>query len=362
MKKQLVIALLSILLIVVIVLAGCGPKTTTVTTSTTTTTTATTTKVLKPVEIIWADTTPAQAPKSRYIQEVAKEITDATGGLVTFTFYWSNSLMPQGELFKGIQEGVADICYFPLDINIAPLSWGMCGLPFMGVPNMEKGTQIWWDLYDEFPQVRAEWEGVKIMSSSMMPPQQLHTTGKVVRVPNDLRNMKVIASGETAKVVAAAGATPVEVGVQDLYMSLNSALTEAFINHWPVMNVFGVQPLLKYHANFGEGGWFMTPHMILMNPAKFNALPAEWQELFVKKFKEYELGIMALDNQEIERTYKEANDTGQNTQTLTSQEIQQWVNLALPLHADYIKKLEGMGYTGVQAVFDRSKELIAAAQ
>ena len=355
--KGKIIGLLSILMVLVLVLGACGTKTTTTTTSTTTSTTS-----VEPIEIIFADTTPAQAPRCIYLQQIADEITAETDGLVTFTFYWSNSLMPQNELVKGIQEDVADMCYYPMNVDIAPLSWGMCGLPFQGVPSMEVGNQVWWDLYNEFPQVQAEWEGVKIMSSSMMPPIQMHTTGKVVRVPNDLKGMKVIASGETAKVVSAAGGTPVEVGVQDLYMSLNSALTEAYVNHWPVMNVFGVQPLLPYHANWGDGGMCMTPHMILMNPAKFNSLPADIQQIFVDKFLEHQAGVMEVDNSEIQRCYREADEAGQTTVWLTDEEIQQWMDIAAPLHADYIKKLEGMGYKGVQEIFDRSADLIAAAK
>ena len=113
MKKKFIIAVVLVTLIAAVALSGCAAPTTTIspTTSTAPTTAPEPTKV---IELIYNDTTPGQIPKCQHTQAWAKKIEDMRNGRVKFTYYWSNSLIPQPDIIKGVAKGVDDISYLPL--------------------------------------------------------------------------------------------------------------------------------------------------------------------------------------------------------------------------------------------------------
>jgi hypothetical protein len=77
---------------------------------------------------------------------------------------------------------------------------------------MTAGTKIWWELYNKFPAMKNEWADVKLLASRMMPPDQIHTTRKMVKTPADVKGMKLaISSALISKVITLQGgaATPI---------------------------------------------------------------------------------------------------------------------------------------------------------
>ena len=267
--------------------------------------------------------------------------------------------MPQNELFKGIQTGVADMAYLPVNLDFTPISYFAFGLPFMSASTMEVGTDLWWQLYNKTPAMQKEWNGIKIMAMRMMPGVQFHTTKKQIKVPEDVKGMKLIATGELAKIIGSIGGAPVEVGVQDMYMSLSSGLTEGILNHWPVVSVFGILPVLPYHSNIGEGGIYMALDSIIMNPKSFDKLPPDIQKIFVEQFKIYQAGMIKVDNGFTQKIYKDSKDANQTTVYLNAEQIQAWKNVAKPSHEAWLQGMEKKGYADIRAIYNEAAKMLS---
>jgi TRAP-type C4-dicarboxylate transport system substrate-binding protein len=99
-------------------------------------------------------------------------------------------------------------------------------LGFMDYPSMKAGTEIYHKIWDKFPEIREEFKGVKVLASRMQPGFQLSFTKKQVRVPSDIKGMKIISLGAFTAEMAAMGAAPMDVKVGDMYMSLERGLAE----------------------------------------------------------------------------------------------------------------------------------------
>jgi TRAP-type C4-dicarboxylate transport system substrate-binding protein len=359
--KKLFPIMLMIAVVVALVIGGCAKETpapTPTATQATTTAPATTTPT-KPMELIFSCNTPASAPMCQDEQKCFDLITERSGGRVTFTCYWSSTLIPDDESWNGMLSGVCDLLHWVASEDYQRLNWGIMNMPFIGWPSMEVGAEINLKLIDKFPEMKEEFKGVGILGIRMMPPVQIHTIKKPVKVPEDLKGMKIICTGAMAKFVNLVGGVPCDIQPGDMYTALNSGLAEGNINHWPVVSVFGTLPLYNYHTNFGDGGIQMLPMGIVANPQSWAKIPADIQKIMIDTYQEICVtGGYAMDRGEIEKYTKEAEDAGHMITYLTPEEIKVWQDACTPLHNEWLNEFESEGKPA-KAVYAEAKRLIA---
>ena len=195
------------------------------------------------------------------------------------------------------RPAVTDITYYVvgLDWGLMPLNM-FSKLAFMGYPSMAAGTEIYQKLWDKFPEIRNEFQQVKVYGAEMSPPNHLHFTDKVVKVPADLKGMKVIAIGGTmAEEMAMMGAAPLDIKVTDLFMSLERGLANGVSIHFPVVHAFGILKLVPYHTVF-PGGTVMSVDMLLFNQKKWDKLPADVQKVFLDLEPWYTNSVMGMNS------------------------------------------------------------------
>lgn len=279
------------------------------------------------------------------------------GGKLKIIPYWSNSLFKPREIFRGALDGQADLCYWVpiIDLGLMPLN-SFAWLPMMGWPSVEAQTGIYPKLLEKFPQLREEYRGLMVYGISAMTPSHISTLKKEVRVPADLKGVKITpATEEIARMVIAAGGTPVNLVVSDWYTSAEKGVTTGFINSLGAKMGFRVMELLRYHALVEPGGFTMVPHFLLINPENWKKIPPDIQKVFKDNEPFYIEqcikgvlmdGKMALDY---------AAKNGHTTVTLTPVEYRQWAELAQPIHDEWSKKNTAKG---AKEIYDTAKKMI----
>ena len=312
----------------------------------------------KVIELSFSHTIPPVVPIAKIYEKWGGMLAERSGGRVKINFYWSQSLLKASELYRGVQTGQTDITYYVvgLDWGLMPLNM-FTKLGFMGYPSYKAGTEIYHKIYDKFPEIRAEFKGVKMLSSRMAPAYYLHFTKKKVRVPADLKGMKVISiGGSMAKEMVSMGAAVMDVKVGDMYMSLDRGLAEGISTHWPILHAFGILKLLPYHIMF-KGGAAMGPDMLLFNLKKWNSLPPDIRKIFedlgpwlaetlIKGDSGYEAMVMG-----------KAKEMGHTFITPNPEEIQSWLDAVKPIHEKWIKDTAAKGLPA-KAVYEEAKRLI----
>lgn len=314
----------------------------------------------KPIELTFNHLVPPVIPFAKVAQNWAKMIEEKSGGRVKITFYWSASLMPQQEIFKAVQTGVADVSYYPLNADFQPLSF-FASLPLMGFTSSTQGTEIYHKIYEQFPAVRDEFKGTTVLSTRMGAMSQIHTTKRAVQVPGDMKGLKLSGVGkQTAKFIQAGGAAPITGGAAaDMYMNLERGLSDGTINHFPLILVFGTLPLLQNHAVFGEGGVSGSIEAVIMNMNKFKSLPPDVQKIVEEASDWYTAEAIKLDISEVKRAEAAAKGMNHNFVSIDSPEkLKPWEDVAQPLHEDWIKEMEQKGKPG-RAVYDAVKKLLS---
>ena len=312
----------------------------------------------KVIELSFTHTIPPVIPIAKVYQKWAGMISEQSKGRVKINFYWSESLLKASEFYRGVQTGQTDITYYVigLDWGLMPLNM-FTKLGFMGYRNKTEGTEVYQKIFNKFPEIRNEFKGVKVMAARMGPAYQLCFTNKQVRVPADLKGMKVISvGGSMAKEMVAMGAAPMDVKVGDLYMSLERGLAEGISTHIPILQAFGILKLVPNMTLF-KGGTSMGPDMLLFNLKTWNKLPADIQKIFEDLSPWLGQELIKADNGFEAMVLGKAKGMGHTIITPTPEQLQLWVDSATPIHKKWIADNEAKGLPA-QAIYDETKRLI----
>ncbi|MCX7858421.1 MAG: TRAP transporter substrate-binding protein DctP, partial [Deltaproteobacteria bacterium] len=247
------------------------------------------------IVIRYSDHTPPVSPPARAVVHWQKIIIERTGGKVVFQNTFGGSLLSEADIFRGIEKGIADMAWYPLNPRDGFKANTVMMLPFMGWPDRETATLIFEELLKKFPAMRGEWRTVKLLSPAVMLPTHFHMVRKTVSKPDDLRGLKIATTGEHTEIIKNLGAVPVEIPIGDWFTALERGVVDGCLNHFAVLKVFAFLEKVGVHVVFGEGGVNVTPQVILMNIDTWEKLPKDVQRVFEETQKEWWKKMYEID-------------------------------------------------------------------
>jgi TRAP-type C4-dicarboxylate transport system substrate-binding protein len=380
--KRLLLVSLVLVVIGTLILGGCAAKTTTTTapvittttttkttatvTSTTTTTapattittTTTTTTAAQPIEIVWTSNTPAEVGMSVVQDALMNKIEEQSGGRVKFIKYWGESLLKDPEMFRGIQDGIADMGPYNPSTESGLRLNTIFNMPFIGPSTQNMAGEIYQQLLKEFPEMTAEYEKLVPYGAWVMPGFNIHATDGLIIKPSDMQGKKAACSGEMAKLVDSIGGAPVQMSIGDWYMAIDRGLVQVVPSLIQAVDSFGCTELLPYHTWFGEGGGFFEPMVLIFNKQKWDSMPPDIQQIFLDNEKAY--GYAFTENEQAFLDYVimpkmlAANHTFYQ---LSTEETKAWVDAAKFLVDEWIT--ENAPYGPSQQIYDRVQQLVA---
>ena len=309
-------------------------------------------------ELTFTTTVPDVSGLGRAQKAWIDKVEKDAGGKLKIIPYWANSLFKPREIFRGALEGQADLVYWVpvIELGMMPLNTIMW-LPMMGWPSEWAQATIYTQLLDKFPQLRAEYRGLMVYGISAITPAHINTLQKEIRVPADLKGVKITpATEEIARMVIAAGGAPVNLVVSDWYTSLERGVTTGFINSFGALFAFKCMELLKYHALVRPGGFAMNPHFLLINPDNWKKIPPDIQKVLKDNEHFYaescQNGVIGEENMALDYAKK----NGQKIVTLTPAEVKLWQQLAQPVHDQWLSKNADKG---AKEIYEEAKRLIS---
>lgn len=294
----------------------------------------------KVIEISFTTTVPDVSGLGRGQKAWIEKCEKDSNGKLKIVPYWSNSLFKPREIFRGAMDGQADLCYWVpvIELGLMKLN-AVMWLPMMGWSSEWAQSSIYPKILDKYPQLKKEYRGLMVYGISSITPGHISTLEKEVRVPADLKGMKITPPTEDiARMVMKAGGAPVNLVVSDWYTSLEKGVTEGFLNAFGALMAFKCMELLKYHALALPGGFSMNPHLILINPDNWKKIPADIQKVLKDNEKVYIENCINGVKGEEQWALGYAKKNGHKIVNLTPDEYNQWKELAQPFHDAYIEK------------------------
>lgn len=232
-----------------------------------------------PIEIVFAHPSPPQ-----HMQYVAvlepwlEEVTERTGGTVTFDVHPAGSLSGPDDAYQHPAENVTDMGWalqgwtpgrFPVTEIIE--------IPFL----FESGTQateVLWDLYDEFDALRDEYADTKVLALYAHDVGDLHTVDVPVVSTEDVAGLSIRTPGSMQNhLVESLGGNGVGMPSPELYDALDRGVIDGLmIGHSGVPN-FDLQEVLG-HVTAANA--FVAPFFLVMSLTTWESLSPAQQEVF----------------------------------------------------------------------------------
>ncbi|MDP3798337.1 MAG: TRAP transporter substrate-binding protein [Polaromonas sp.] len=234
----------------------------------------------KPVTFKAGYNTVKQYPHGRAIERFANRVAERSGENLQIQTFPSEQAGNERQMLDSVILG---------NLDIAKVSTGVIStvVPEFGVFDL---PYVFRDLNHMMATIRSkvgqdlaaklEARNVKVLFWMEQGTRSFYTTSKQVRTPADLKGMKIrtIASPVMVDTINALGATATPMGFGDLYLGLKSGIVDGAENAPDAIWYAKHHEVAKY---FSITNHFRTPVVVVMNKAKFDALPPEYKDIIM---------------------------------------------------------------------------------
>lgn len=202
-----------------------------------------------------------------------EEIQNATNGYVKINLFPVNTLLKSAEMYDGVVAGTADIGSSSMGYTRGrfPVMEGfeLPGIYFGSAAATVAGA---WAGYKKFRP--KELMDTKLMWLYSAGPGSLYAKKKVTSL-EELKGMRIRATGNTAKSIQALGAIPVAMPMPDVYEALSKGVVEGQVAPPEVLKGWKQAEVTKYITILPPV--YNSIMWTAMNLKKWNSLPREVQ-------------------------------------------------------------------------------------
>lgn len=285
-----------------------------------------------PIKLTFSIFFPPTHGQTKAAMDWAKEIEKRTDNKVQITVFPGGTLTKAPQCYSGVVKGISDLGFslFAYTRGRFPVMAAV-DLP-MGYPDGKVASRVAHEFVKTFAP--KELDDVKVLYLHAHGPGLLHTKKPVAKL-EDLKGMKIRATGLSAKIVEALGGVPVAMPQGGTYEALQKGVVEGTFGPIEVLKGWKQAEVVKYTTEcYGVG--YTTTFFIVMNLDKWNALPADVQKVFEEVSEKYvDIHGKVWDSTDEEgRKYTES--MGNKIISLSDEENARWRKAAEPVINNFI--------------------------
>lgn len=184
-------------------------------------------------KIIWKSSGhgPATDPSQIYHDKLCEAITLASGGRLEVQAFVGGSVVPATQEINGVSEGVLDMCYTCPMYNLD--KWPAAGLISSrpgGLPG--EALRTWFNYGGGADLMNKMMEGFNVITFpgalSPLPEEVFLHSKREIKTADDIKGLKVRASGDAGEVLNQMGASVVFLPGGELYEAMQRGTIDAF--------------------------------------------------------------------------------------------------------------------------------------
>ena len=216
-----------------------------------------------------------------YIETLCNMINQESGGRIAFVYNPGGSLLGSMETIDGVKDGTADICWsttaffssrFPVSEFI-----NLCA---NGCTSARMATDVFQQMYEEIPEVQAEFKDWKVLALHSCSYGPVSTVGKKIETKEDFAGMQIRTAGAIpTQYLTALGANPMSVPTPDVYESVEKGVIDGFTNDWHNIDCFKLYQPIDYCLDLPIS---YSACFVLMNKDTYESLPDDLKAIIDK--------------------------------------------------------------------------------
>jgi TRAP-type transport system periplasmic protein len=283
-----------------------------------------------------------------------KEIEELSKGEIKIQLFTGGSLTPAPQIYDGVVKGISDF-----GLSVLAYSTGRFPVlsavdnPF-GYANAFVATRVINELNRKFQP--KELSDVHVCYLFAHGPGLLHTVSKPVNKIEDVKGLKIRATGTSQLIVRALGAAPVAMSQGEAYDALKKNIVDGTLVPMEALEGYKQGEVLKY-TTLNYSSSYSQGFFVAMNLKKWESLPPDLQKIITDVSKKYE-DITAKawgDSDESGRQF--SLKLGHEFIELSDQESAKFKEAMKPVFDEYIKQATAKGVDG-EAVFKATQEMV----
>ncbi len=299
----------------------------------------------KVVTLKYSQTFPAANRFSTLSEQWCKEVEKRTNGRVKVMHYPGATLTPPVQTYDSVAKGIADVglSFCSYTRGKFPLT-EVLDLP-LGIKSGLQGTRLANEYLKKFNP--KEFDEVKVAYLSSSPPHILFSK-KPVNSLEELKGLKIRATGTSAKVVQALGGAPVGMPMGEAYDALSKGVVEGIVCPYEPMKGWKLAETVSYCTPYDQV--YANVAFVVMNKQKWNAISRADRQVIEKINEEW------ADKQgklwdELDVEGKEVfTRGGGKIITLSKEENARWSKQLVPILDEYTKAMKAKGLPGDEAL------------
>lgn len=301
---------------------------------------------------------PTHAAIKDGVQPWAETLKEKTGGRLLVEIYNPNTLCPEAEIYDCVKNGVIDVGLqtaqrvsgkFPLENGL--------DMPFM-YDSAAMAGYVNWRLYEEFPELRKEFDETRLLALWAGAPAQLHAAGREVKTIADLKGIKVGAMTPSfVPILQALGAAAFSIPTTDGYLALQRGQVDFVACPYAFMVNTKMYEATRYSFTVNMS----SPSLYLvMNRDIWDLLPNDLRQAVTDTTgKELSLRLGQATDKSAAEDLAFMRTQGQIIEVFPPEEIAKGRELTRHVVDDWVRDCESRGLTSARALYQRMGELAA---
>ncbi len=274
-------------------------------------------------------------------QKFCDEVNKRLAGQVEITYYPGGTLLSPDKMYTGITQGIADM-------GTSHIAYTRGRFPVMEVFEMPLGfpsgyvaSKVANDFYNKFKP--EEWKDVQVLYLTMSGPLVIQTIKKPINTLEDLKGVKIRATGALADVVKALGAAPVPMPMPDVYEALRREVLDGTMLDLSVLRQWKFAEVEKFVTANWQLGTGYTFYFVI-NKNKWDKLPPDAQKVFTEVAAEIsELNGKQWNDLDID-SLEYFKSMGGQLINLSDAEVQKWKQAVAPVITTFKAEMEKKGH------------------
>ncbi|MDR7076143.1 TRAP-type C4-dicarboxylate transport system substrate-binding protein [Neobacillus niacini] len=298
---------------------------------------------------------------TEYLEPFMERVTSSTDGRVQFEFYPAEQLGSAKDSLSMVAKGVVDISHFTPSYTPSemPIGSALVGIPGLYETTIQ-GATAYSKIAQKSPILETEFlnNGVRPISLAFTPFYDMMTNGKEIKVPEDLKGMKIRASGGVfTESLNYLGATPVSVNASELYTAFSTGVVEGMHIAYATAEKFGLLELPKYATRGINMG--AAVEGLIINEEVYQDLPEDIQEVIMQEGDK--MGSILTEYQANLNTkiVEDLAESGKITiHELSEGEKEQWQNSYSEFHKYWLKRQDSEVFNKALEMFQEELETL----
>ena len=301
----------------------------------------------------------SQTLKGQYMQEWADQLREQTNGALDITVIAGGALASADTVVEAMETGACDFAmvYTTYYDAIFSLTNGVA-LPMLGIGSAQQATEVLWDLYEQSPEMKAEFDHYIPVHVYSNGPSYFHFVKTPVDTFDGISGLKLRSGGGSmTDFITACGGAPMNITTSELYEALEKGLVDGNVCNGSQMASWNLAEVERY---FMDMPLFVGVWMTLMNKDTYESLPEELQQAIMNSGgREGSLKLAAYLQDENDTGYEDAiaNFDGQWI-PVAEEEVEKFAAAAEAYNDSWIESHTTAGFDA-QAYYDLIMECAA---